>query len=227
MSTGRVLGVIPARGGSKGIPGKNVKPIADKPLIAWTIEAALSSQHIDHLIVSTDSKQIAEVAQGFGADVPFLRPSDLAADETPGIDPILHAVGAVAGFDWVVVLQPTSPLRSSADIDGCIQLAINGGTSSAVSICEASDHPEWTFSLSADRELIKYSGGGVSNRRQELQSCYILNGAIYVANIDWMRREKSLIGPGTLGFVMPKDRSVDIDDYFDFKIAEFLLKETR
>src|SRR5690349_11475180 len=110
-----VLGLIPARGGSKGIPRKNIKPIAGKPLIAWTIEAALAARGLDGVVVTTEDPEIAEVARAYGAEVPFLRPMELAADETPGIDPVLHALDMLPGFDAVLLLQPTSPLRTAAD----------------------------------------------------------------------------------------------------------------
>ena len=129
-----LLALIPARGGSKGILRKNIKTLFDKPLINWTINAAKQAKCIDRIIVSTDDLEIAEIAKKCGADVPFLRPSELAKDETPGIEPALHAIEKVPGFDWLILLQPTSPLRTASDIDGIFNFCQKNLASSAVSV---------------------------------------------------------------------------------------------
>lgn len=218
-----ILGLIPARGGSKGIPRKNVRQIAGKPLIAWTIEAALTTGALDRVVVTTDDPEIAEVALAHGADVPFLRPADLARDETPGIDPVLHALDLLPGFDTVVLLQPTSPLRTAGDIAAAIALADAGELPNVVSVTDAT-HAGWTFAVDA-RGVIDVDARDLPLRRQDLPPQFALNGAIYVASSDRLRADRSFLVAGTIGFAMPADRSVDIDTMYDWRIAEMLLSD--
>lgn len=215
------LGLIPARGGSKGIPRKNVLPIAGKPLIAWTIEAALAAQRIDRVVVTTDDAEIAEIAARNGADVPFLRPAELARDETPGIDPVLHAIGALPGYDKIVLLQPTSPLRGAADIDAAIGMAADDLM--VVSVTEA-PHTDWIFSMDAGG-LLDVGAAKPVARRQDMAKRYALNGAIYVARCDGLRESRSFLGPNTAGYVMSAEQSIDIDGPLDWKLAELLLRD--
>lgn len=214
------LGLIPARGGSKGIPRKNVLPIAGKPLIAWTIAAALAARRIARVVVTTDNAEIAEVAVRYGADIPFLRPAELAQDETPGIDPVLHAIAALPGYDRVVLLQPTSPLRSADDIDAAIGMAADGPT--VVGVTEA-PHADWIFTMGSAGLLD--IGTAPPVRRQDMAKRYMLNGAIYVADCNELRSSRSFLGPNTAGYVMPAERSVDIDGPLDWKLAELLLRD--
>lgn len=142
----KILAIIPARGGSKGVPRKNIRELAGKPLIAWTIEEAKKSKYIDRLILSTEDDEIIEVAKQYGCEVPFKRPIELAQDDTPGIDPVLHAIEQCPGYDYVVLLQPTSPLRTVDDIDGCIeQLLSSDGTNFCVSVTEPEKSPYWMY----------------------------------------------------------------------------------
>lgn len=219
------LALIPARGGSKGIPRKNVLPIAGKPLIAWTIEAARSVRGIDAVVVSTDAPEIAEAARHAGAEVPFMRPAELAADDTPGIAPVLHALDMLPQYDSVILLQPTSPLRRREDIEGALALAEERQTPSVVSVCEVSDHPAWMYQLGADGKLDPLLPLLDVTRRQDLSPVYILNGAIYYAHASWLRRQQSFIGPDTLGYLMTGEDSVDIDGPLDWRLAELLLAE--
>ena len=220
-----LLAVIPARGGSKSIPRKNIKTLAGKPLIAWTIETALQTQGIDYVIVSTEDKEIASVAKKFGAQVPFLRPSLLAEDDTPGIAPVLHALEQLPGFDWVLFLQPTSPLRSVDDIEGIIQFCCIQGSPSAVSISEVSKHPFWMYNLDDHKRLQPLTPNRPEIlQRQELPSAYVLNGALYLARTDWLREQGRFIGHGTLGYVMPAERSIDLDTPQDWDWAEYVIK---
>ena len=221
----QTLALIPARGGSKGIPRKNIRLIAGKPLIAWTIEAALRSDRLDAVVVSTDDPEIAEVARQAGAQVPFLRPAALAQDDTPGIAPVLHALDLLQGYGAVLLLQPTSPLRSTADIDACLGLALARQAVSVVSVTEPDTHPDWTYLLGADQRLTRPSADAPAARRQDLQPVVALNGALYFAQTDWLRQGQRLVAPETLAYVMPRARSVDIDDSLDWKLAELLLKE--
>jgi len=221
----KVLAVIPARGGSKGIPRKNIKKLGGKPLIAWTIEAALKAPSINRVIVSTDDEEIAAVAEQFGAEVPFKRPIAIARDDTPGLDPVLHAIENSPDSDWVLLLQPTSPLRSVDDIEGIIKLCQEKGALSAVSVTEVGKHPFWMYQRSSDMRLQPLiPNRGEIMRRQDLPSVYVLNGALYLARPDWLIENQGFIGPETLGYVMPVERSVDLDTPLDWLWVEYLIE---
>lgn len=225
MKRSGTVALIPARGGSKGIPRKNVRHLGGKPLITWTIEAALRSANLDAVVVSTDDPEIAEVARRAGAQVPFLRPAALALDTTPGIDPVLHALEQLPQFGSVLLLQPTSPLRSTEDIDGCLHMARSRQSPSVVSVCEPEVHPYWTYRMGIDHSLQRFVDAENVARRQDLPPVFALNGAMYYAQADWLFQGKRLIAPETLGYVMPRTRSVDIDTLLDWQLAELLLKE--
>lgn len=220
------LGLIPARGGSKGIPRKNIKLMASKPLIVWTIEAALRSSLLSAVVVSTDDIEIAEVARLAGAQVPFMRPPELAQDQTPGLDPVLHALDRLPQYDSVLLLQPTSPLRTAEDIDGCLNLAEQKNALSVVSVTEAATHPYWAYRLTADQKMTRFMDTAQITRRQDLPAAYALNGAMYFAQANWLRRNRSLVTAETLAYEMSIDHSVDLDTPFDWKFAELLLKDS-
>ncbi len=218
-----LLAIIPARGGSRGVPRKNVRLMAGKPLIAWTVAAAMDVAAIDHVIVSTDDAEIAEAAQAAGADVPFMRPDHLSADDTPGIAPVLHAIDMLPGFDEVLLLQPTSPLRSAMQIGEAIALARTNGAPALVSVTEPDSHPAWMMRMDAAGGLTPWQQTPVATRRQELPPVFALNGAIYWAKVDWLRENRSFLGVGTIGYMMDAESSVDIDTPLDWRIAEMLL----
>ena len=224
-----MLAVIPARGGSKGIPNKNIVPLLDKPLINWTIEAARSSRYIDQLILSSDDERICAVAEAAGCDVPFLRPAELATDDAKTIDVVLDVINRISGFDLVVVLQPTSPLREASDIDNCLELLIAKGAATAVSVSEARDHPFLVYSMAADSRLDAFLkiDPNVSMRRQDLPPAYSLNGAIYIAEIDWLIESRSFVSTETLGYLMSRETSVDIDEPSDLERARIYLSHRR
>jgi N-acylneuraminate cytidylyltransferase/CMP-N,N'-diacetyllegionaminic acid synthase len=218
--------LIPARGGSKGIPRKNIKLIAGKPLIVWTIEAALRSSLLRAVVVSTDDPEIADVARQAGAQVPFMRPAELAQDHTPGLDPVLHAISQLPQFDSVLLLQPTSPLRTTGDIDGCLNLVMQKKSPSVVSVTEADTHPYWTYCLNADQTMARFVDAAPIARRQDLPTVFALNGAMYFAEVNWLRRSGGLVGTETLAYVMAREHSIDLDTPLDWKFAELLLKES-
>ena len=221
-----ILAIIPARGGSKGIPRKNIKPLMGKPLIGWSIDAAKQASCIDHIIVSTEDQEIASVARELGADVPFMRPAELAADDTPGIAPVLHAISQLPDYEWVLLLQPTSPLRSAEDIDGVWQFCQERGAPSAVSVCEVGKHPYWMYRCNAAQLLEPFIKGRPDvTRRQDLPPAYALNGALYLAKTDWLLEQQNFIGPETLGYIMPPERSVDLDAPQDWRWIEFLIEQ--
>ena len=215
----KILGLIPARGGSKGVPRKNVLEVNGRPLIAWTIDEAKKSKYIDRLILSSEDAEIIETAKRCGCEAPFVRPAELSRDETPGIDPVLHAVGAVEGFDYLVLLQPTSPLRIAGDIDGCIERCIDGGFDSCVSVKEVGDHPYLMFKLLGGAALEKLHKEK-ADRRQDLPEFYVLNGAVYVSRIGSILDAKDFITPNTAGYVMPEDRSLDIETPHDIELLK-------
>jgi CMP-N,N'-diacetyllegionaminic acid synthase len=219
----RTLAIIPARAGSKGILGKNKRLMCGQPLISWTIAAAQAAHSVDEIVVSTDDEETADIAVGMGISVPFLRPAELAQDDTPGIEPVLHTLSLMRDFDSVVLLQPTSPLRTSADIDAIVDLANVRQASSVVSVCETKEPIQWNFTTQADGSLNPLLDGEMIHRRQDAQVTYTLNGALYYFNVSWFLAGKTFIDNGTLPYIMPHERSIDIDSGFDWKIAEFLL----
>ncbi len=218
--------LIPARGGTKGIPRKNIKLIAGKPLIVWTIEAALRSSLLSDVVVSTDDLEIADVARRAGAKVPFMRPAELAQDQTPGLVPVLHALDQLPQYDSVLLLQPTSPLRTTDDIDGCLNFVTQKKAPSVVSITEAYTHPYWTYRLNSDQTMARFANVNPVLRRQDLPAVFSLNGAMYFAEANWLRDSGSLVGAETLAYLMSQEHSVDLDTPLDWKFAELLLKET-
>lgn len=225
----RILAVMPARGGSKGVPRKNIKHLAGKPLIGWTIEAAKASKYIDRLILSSEDDEIIKTAQALGCEVPFKRPLELAKDDTHGIEPILHALEQNPGYDYVMMLQPTSPLRLTEDLDGCIEKIIVDKAKSCVSVCEPSKSPYWMYNINSKSELSPLLPEfSLVPRRQDLPSVCALNGAVYIAEVNWLKNSRNFMSQETIGYIMPQERSYDIDTILDFEICEhFLLKDLK
>lgn len=232
----KILGIIPARADSKGIKNKNIKEIAGKPLIAWSIQEALKSKHIDEILVSTNSQKIAKISADYGAKVPYLRPEELALDHVgnePVVNDILKKIAEHRGIfpEYVIYLPPTSPLRTSNDIDEAIELILNRKEfDSLVSVSPCTEHPYWTKSLDPalyieDFIFLPPSEKKLYFRRQNLPKAFSLNGAIFLSKAQEIYKSGSFYSGSVGGFVMSKERSVDINDEFDFKIAEFLLKE--
>jgi CMP-N-acetylneuraminic acid synthetase len=226
------LAIIPARGGSKGIPDKNIAMICGHPLIAWTIQAAKAVSEIDRLIVSTDSPIISQVAQQYGADVPFLRPAELAGDDTPSMDVIFHVLDHLDKMDkyypdYVLLLQPTSPLRTGTDIRNAINLAIEKNADSVVGVCPVSQHPYWMRTISEDGILLPFLQLPTASRRQELPGLYLPNGAIYLAHRDWILQKETFFTEQTYAYVMPPERSLDIDEPWDMHLAELILEDRK
>ena len=220
-----ILAIIPARGGSKGVLRKNIREVAGKPLIAWSIETAKQSKYIDRLILSSDDEEIIEIAKVWGCEVPFVRPVELAGDDVPGIEPVVHALNVLPKkYDYVVLIQPTSPLRTAQDIDGCIERCVYKLANACVSVTETEKSPYWTYVLDVEgcmQPLI--DTGKLISQRQDLPNVYVLNGAVYVANSKWLLKTKTFITAETLAYPMDKLNSIDIDDELDLKLAEVLL----
>jgi CMP-N,N'-diacetyllegionaminic acid synthase len=224
-----VLAVIPARGGSKGLPGKNILPVQGRPLIAWTVQAARDSRYIDRVIVSSDDDVIIAAAVAAGCDAPFRRTAALATDEASSADVVLDALQRIPGHDIVVLLQPTSPLREARDIDGALELLLASSAPACASVRPAEDHPYWTFRLEDDR-LRRYAGDAarLPLRRQDLPPAWCLNGAVYAARTAWFASEHTFLSDRTVGFQMPAERSLDIDTAVDMdRLHELLQRRQR
>jgi CMP-N,N'-diacetyllegionaminic acid synthase len=218
VRTKSVLAIITARGGSKGLHRKNVLMAGGRPLIAWTISAARESSAIDHVVLSSDDNVIMEAAKMWGCEVPFRRPPELASDTSTSIQVVLHALDQLPGYEYVVLLQPTSPLRTAVDIDAAFELMLEMGAPSCVSVCEADQSPYWMFRIKDGCNIERLLSEEVSaTRRQDLPPIYVLNGAIYIAKIDWLKQSNNFLGEGCVAYVMPKERSLDIDNADDFE----------
>ena len=206
------------------MPRKNVLPLAGKPLIAWTIEAALASKYLDRVVLSSDDPEIMDVAQAWGCEVPFQRPAGLATAEASTIDVVLHALDQLPGFDYVVLLQPTSPLRIAADIDGAVEKCIATWATSCVSVAPVEKSPHWMYHLDAQQQLRPLlTGTRPADRRQDVEPVYALNGAVYVTRVNVLRDCGQFVTEATVGYRMPADRSLDVDTELDLRWCEFLL----
>lgn len=226
----RLLAVIPARGGSKGLPGKNLAPLAGQPLIAWTIRAARQSAVVDRTVVTTDDEAIAAVSRAHGADVPFVRPAPLASDGAKAIDVLLHAMECIAAhggaYDLVMYLQPTSPLRTSDDIRGAVAFMKEKNARCVVSVCKAEHPPAWSNELPDDLSLHGFIREEDHANRQGLRQVYRLNGSIYLAEWQYILRHRTWYGEASYAYEMPVGRSIDIDTQLDLDFAAFLLTRT-
>lgn len=226
----RVLGLVPARGGSKGVLRKNARLLAGRPLLAWTAVAALQANSPDLVILSTDDTEIATLGREAGLEVPFLRPPELAGDTTPMIDVILHALDwsdtAGLAFDVLCLLQPTNPLRTAADIDGAITLLETAEADTVFTTLEipAEHHPDWAFVPDEHGDL-RVATGRVEpvTRRQDLAPAVHREGSVYVSRVDVIRKRGSIYGDRIRGYPIDPARSVNIDTPADWARAEVLL----
>ena len=227
-----MVAVIPARGGSKGLPGKNLKKLCGKPLIAYTIEAALSAKKIHRVIVSTDSEEIAETAKKHGAEVPFLRPEYLASDSASAVDVYIHFAEYMLkncneDVSKFVVLLPTAPLRNEKNIDEAIDLAKGRKVSTVISMVEADTPVSWYY-IENNRGYIENAGFdtiNAVNNRQLNPKYYIPNGAIYILDYNLLKNKRTYYDDNTLAYIMDKESSIDIDTVWDFEIAEYIMKK--
>ena len=226
-----ILGIIPARAGSKGLPHKNMKLFCGKPLISWTIEAALTSKYIDKVIVSTDSLEIAKISNQYGELAPFIRPAFLSTDTAPSIDVIRHVCEYSKEqyskeFDYISLLEPTSPLRETSDIDNAIFILNSKNGSSIVGISETeSQNPAFLVKKDTEDFISWYdTSQSIGIRRQEIDPIFYLEGSIYVSKRDKLFEENSFYHDETIGYTMSKDKSLEIDDEFEFIMAEALMR---
>lgn len=225
------IAIIPARAGSKGLPGKNYRLLDGQPMISYTIKAAIDSKIFNRIIVSTDSEKIAEIAREGGAIVPFMRPKELANDIASSDAVIMHTLGFVEDimkekYEYVCKLQPTSPLRTSMDIRKAFELLIEKKANSIVSVCECEHSPLWSGMIEEDLRIDNFITKTLAvTNRQILKKYYRLNGAIYISNVDSFKKNGCFFGENSIAYIMEKEHSIDIDDILDFKFAEMLLRE--
>jgi len=226
----RVLGLVPARGGSKGVPRKNIRPLHGKPLLQYTAEAALASRLLSRVVLSTDDEEIAAVGRCVGLDVPFMRPRDLALDTTPMLPVVQHALRALeaqgSSFDAVCLLQPTNPLRTADDIDRCIELFQTSGADTVFTVLPvpAEHNPHWVYFPSPDGTLRLSTGEATPiSRRQDLPPAVHREGSVYVTRTRVVLESNTLYGARAVGYPMDPARSVNIDDLQDWDRAESLL----
>lgn len=225
----RVLAVIPARGGSKGVPGKNILPVGGRPLIGWTIAAARESVHVDRTIVSTDDEAIMAAARDEGGEIPYRRDSWLATDVATSVDVVLDALERCPGYDIVVLLQPTSPLRTASDIDAALKSMIDRQAPSCVSVCEAAEHPWLMFREDGAGRLGAYCAPPeeASLRRQDLPPVYVLNGAVYAVEAARLAATRRFFIAGeTVPYVMPIEKSHDIDTWDDLRRVDKIFQSS-
>lgn len=219
-----ILGIISARGGSKRLPRKNIMPMAGKPLISWTIEAACKSKYIDKVIVTSDNDEILSISSQWGAGI-IKRPDELASDTATSFDAVKHAIDNNTKYDYVILLQPTSPLRTAGHIDEAVELLELKKADAIISVCEAEHNPDWCNIIPDDGQMDHFLKK--DKKIKDHSKYYRLNGAIYICATDRLLEEKTFfIRDNIYAYYMDRESSVDIDTYFDFRISEFLIKQS-
>lgn len=225
-----VIAIIPARSGSRGLFGKNIKKMNDKPLIWYTINSAKKSKFVNKIIVSTDDDSIANISKSFGAEIPFMRPKELARDDSLAIDNYIYTIDRLnTEFNYCIVkfivLQPTSPLRISLDIDSAIKIFKEKKADSVISVSEAIHPPLWSKKIDKNGILRNYFDIKIGNKnRQDIGKAYMPNGAIFVFKFSLLKEKCSYYSDKTYPYIMPLERSIDIDSKLDFEFAEYLMK---
>jgi CMP-N,N'-diacetyllegionaminic acid synthase len=224
------IGLITARGGSKGVPRKNVRSLAGKPVIAWTIEAARQARSLRRVIVSTDDEEIAAAAREHGAEVPFMRPAELAGDASSHISVVIHAIEWLEAQgdrpDYVMLIQPTSPLLSGEDIDAACRIADEHDATAVLSVSEMDWHPYIAKRIGADGTLQAFMEADLSYlRRQDMPPAYALNGAMYLNRRESLLRDQTFWPERSYPYVMPEERSLDIDTEWDFHLLDLVLRD--
>ena len=220
------LAIIPARGGSKRLPRKNILDLCGKPLISWSIEAALKSKYISKVVVSSDDEEILNISSNFGADI-IKRPYELANDTATTFDTVKHTIDNFENYDYIVLLQPTSPLRNEKHIDEAIELLEEKQADAIVSVCEMDHSPLWSNTLPEDGNMRGFLREEILNKRsQDLEKYYRLNGAVYICKTDKLLENKSFfLKDNIFAYIMDKKNSIDIDEEIDFEIAKVLINK--
>lgn len=227
----KILAVIPARGGSKGVPRKNIIEVGGHPLIKYTIDCGKNSKYLDRTVISTEDLLIKRVAEENGGDVPFLRPKELAEDTSKTIDCIVHAVNTLKSmgeeYDYVIILQNTVPLRKSWHVDEAIEMIVDSSERSLVSISEVDEHPILMRTLNEDKTVKNLLHMNSTMRRQDFPKFYKVDGAIYIQKLDKDFNNDTSLNDGKLAYIMENRYSTDIDNYIDIKIVEYYLEKER
>ncbi|MBW2003487.1 MAG: acylneuraminate cytidylyltransferase family protein [Deltaproteobacteria bacterium] len=226
-----MLAIIPARGGSKGVPGKNTKLLCGKPLIVYTIEAAVAAKSIDQIILSTDDPEIAKIASKYDVDIPFMRPKELAQGDSLAIDNYIYTIERLNtefnnNYKEFIVLLPTSPLRIAEDIDNAIELFYRKNADSIISCVEMSHPPLWAKKINKNGRIENYFSSDIdilNKNRQEIEPAYIPNGSVYILRYSLLKEKYTYYSEETYAYIMPQERSVDIDSLFDFDYVEYLM----
>lgn len=224
------IAIIPARAGSKRLAGKNIKLLAGKPMIAWTIEAALNSKIFDHVFVSTDGEEIAQVSKEYGAEVPFLRPDELASDEATTNDVVTHLVEwferkYTKNVGTITILQPTSPLRNTQHIIEAMQLMKDKSAKAIISVCELEYPIQFCNKLGSDGSMKDFIKSENNKRTQDLERFYRVNGAIYIYTRCYVGFLNNIYSDGSYAYAMNRSCSIDIDSEYDFELAKFLIPD--
>jgi N-acylneuraminate cytidylyltransferase/CMP-N,N'-diacetyllegionaminic acid synthase len=233
QSVDSVLAIVPARGGSKGLPRKNLRKLGGRPLVSWPISAALGAKCVSRVIISTDDLEIAEAARLVGAEVPFLRPAALASDDASSMDVVLHAINFFESkgvfFDFVLMLEPTSPLTDSEDVDAAFAMLRSSGKNAdsivGISRVEAA-HPEYDVRLVEKGFIVPYAAPDFKSlrRRQEIEELYFLEGSLYLSRVEAFRKHRSFYHERTLGYPVPRWKSLEVDEHIDFVLIEAVLE---
>jgi N-acylneuraminate cytidylyltransferase/CMP-N,N'-diacetyllegionaminic acid synthase len=230
----RVLGLITARGGSKGLPGKNVRELCGHPLIGWTVAAGLGARSLDDLVVSTDSPEIAAVAERYGATAPFLRPEELAGDTASSMDVVAHAIGWLRdqgrSYDYLMLLEPTSPLRDAADIEAALRRLLDSGATSIVGVCRADAvHPAFMYRVGDGDRLRPFMPQTKMDalRRQDTEAVYYLEGSVYASRLPDLFERGGFNHGDTIGYEVPKWKAPEIDDIVDFMLVEAIIRHRK
>jgi CMP-N-acetylneuraminic acid synthetase len=226
----KLLAIIPARGNSKRLPGKNLKNLLGRPLIAWSIDAALKSEYVDRIIVSTDDEEIAKISRRNGAETPFIRPKSLARDDSQSIDVVTHAIKMLKDsddeYDYVVLLQPTSPFRNSTHIDEAVKTLIEKSASAIISTTKSDINPKWMNTIPESGDMTSFLDKKYQNiRSQDLPVYYQLNGAIYLSKVNNLIQENTFfLKKNIFTYIMDRKSSIDIDDQYDFIYANSIIE---
>ncbi|CEO09831.1 acylneuraminate cytidylyltransferase [[Clostridium] sordellii] len=227
MDNKKILAIVPARAGSKGIKDKNITDLNGKPLIAYSIEAGLKSKYINKVVVTTDGEEIAKVAKEYGADVPFLRPKHLATDTSKSIDAVTHCIEQLKNqgheYDYIVLLQPTQPLRQAWHIDEAIELIIAKDEDALVSVSKVKDHPILMRTIDESGHAVNLLEGSSTKRRQDFPDFYKVNGAIYINKINDNLNNDTSLNDNKLVYIMDEKYDVDIDEMLDLQIARLII----
>lgn len=227
----KILAIIPARGGSKGVPRKNIRPLNGVPLIGYTLNEANKSRYLDRVVVSTDDMEIAKTAEAFRAEVPYLRPEELSTDSSSTVDCVIHMMDFLKDKeeyipDYICLLQCTSPFRTHEDIDNAIEKVLDSQFDGIISVCEVEENPYWTNVFEGDKLKNFIEEGKKITRRQDLPQIYTYNGAIYIIRTDVFFEKRTFETDNITGYIMLKERSLDIDTTIDFEIAEILMRDS-